>query len=131
MTKFNDALKYLSSKDANLDKIISIINLQINRKYEDDFTSLVKIIISQQLSGSAAKTIIGKLENQLDNNIYDPRKISKISNKDLRLCGISNAKINYIKGLSDILGNNPLYFKKLRDSSKNEVINELSKIKGI
>ena len=131
MTKFNDALKYLSSKDANLDKIISIINLQINRKYEDDFTSLVKIIISQQLSGSAAKTIIGKLENQLDNNIYDPRKISKISNKDLRLCGISNAKINYIKGLSDILVNNPLYFKKLRDSSKNEVINELSKIKGI
>ena len=41
MTKFNDALKYLSSKDANLDKIISIINLQINRKYEDDFTELV------------------------------------------------------------------------------------------
>jgi DNA-3-methyladenine glycosylase II len=131
MTKFNDVLKYLSSKDTNLDKIISIINIQINTKYEDDFTSLVKIIISQQLSGSAAKTIIGKLENQLDNNIYDSRKISIISNKDLRLCGISNAKINYIKGLSDILVDNPLYFKKLRDSSKNEVINELSKIKGI
>ncbi len=131
MTKFNGALRHLSSKDANLDKIISIINPQINRKYEDDFSSLVKIIISQQLSGSAAKTIIGKLENQLDNNVYDPRKISKISTKDLRLCGISNAKITYIKGLSDVLLNNPLYFKKLRNSSKNEAINELSKIKGI
>lgn len=131
MTKFNGALRHLSSKDVNLDKIISIINPQINRKYEDDFSSLVKIIISQQLSGSAAKTIIGKLENQLDNNVYDPRKISKISIKDLRLCGISNAKITYIKGLTDVLLNNPLYFKKLRNSGKNEVINELSKIKGI
>ena len=131
MTKFNNASRYLSSKDANLDKIISIINPQINRKYEDDFTSLVKIIISQQLSGSAAKTIIGKLENQLAKNIYDPIKINKISNHNLRLCGISNAKIIYIKGLSNILINNPLYFKKLRHFSNNEVINELSKIKGI
>lgn len=129
--KFNDAFRYLSSKDINLDKIISIINPQINRKYEDDFTSLVKIIISQQLSGSASKTIISKLENQLAKNIYDPLKINKISNNDLRLCGISNAKITYIKGLSDILLNNPLYFKKLRHFNKNDVINELSKIKGI
>ena len=81
--KFNDAFRYLSSKDINLDKIISIINPQINRKYEDDFTSLVKIIISQQLSGSASKTIISKLENQLAKNIYDPLKINKISNNDL------------------------------------------------
>ena len=131
MTNFKDAMKYLAIKDANIDKIISIIKPHINKKYEDDFTSLVKIIISQQLSGSAVKTIIGKLENQLANNIYDPIKIIKISNNDLRLCGISNAKITYIKGLSDILLNNPLYFKKLKNCSKNEVINELSKIKGI
>ena len=47
--KFNNALRYLSSKDTNLDKIISIINPQINRKYEDDFSSLVKIIIRECL----------------------------------------------------------------------------------
>ena len=88
---------------------------------------MAKIIISQQLSGSAAKTI--KLENQLDNNVYDPRKIRKISIKDLRLCGISNAKINYIKGLSDVLLNNPLYFKQLRHLVKMKLLANYLKLR--
>ena len=114
MTKFNNALRYLSDNDPVLNKVINKINPQVKKKTNDDFTSLVKIIISQQLSGTAARTIVNRLDKLLGNKNYNPKIIAQIANEELLMCGLSNAKASYLKGLAEILILNPKYFENLK-----------------
>ena len=88
MTAFKDALKILKYNDPKLGKIIDLIKPKYKKKKDDEFTSLVKIIIGQQLSGSAANTIIKRVEASLKDKIITPTMISKISQQDLRNCGV-------------------------------------------
>ena len=131
MTEFKDALIALRKKDPNLGRVIELIKPEYNKKEIDEFESLVKIIIGQQLSGSAARTIVRRIENYLKEKKITPIVISSVNQEDLRLCGISNAKIAYIKGLSNILIENPNYFINLKKNTANNILEELCKIKGI
>jgi len=131
MTEFNIALKTLKQNDPKLGEIIEVIKPQYNKKKEDALTTLIKIIIGQQLSGSAAKTILSRVEDRLDKKTFNPKDIETISNEDLRSCGISNAKISYIKGLSQILLKEPTYFENLKQNNEEEILKQLCKIKGI
>ena len=100
MRKFNEALKYLSVNDSKLAKVINLINPQKKIKKTDNFTALVKIIIGQQLSGSAARTIVSRLDNKLGKDEYNPINILEMTNYDLCSCELSNAKASYIKGFA-------------------------------
>ena len=131
MATFNEALKYLSVNDSKLAKVINLINPQKKIKKTDNFTALVKIIIGQQLSGSAARTIISRLDNKLSKEEYNPINILEMTNDDLRSCGLSNAKSSYIKGFAQIILENPYYFKNLKAIGEKDILNELCKIKGI
>jgi DNA-3-methyladenine glycosylase II len=131
MTEFNIALRTLKQNDPKLGEIIEVIKPQYNKKKEDTLTTLIKIIIGQQLSGSAAKTILSRVEDRLDKKTFNPKDIETISNEDLRSCGISNAKISYIKGLSQILLKEPTYFENLKQNNEEEILKQLCKIKGI
>lgn len=131
MTEFKYVLKILKQNDPKLGKIIDLIKPEYNKKKEDEFTSLVKIIIGQQLSNSAAKTIIGRVEHCLNQTKFTPQLISSVNKENLRSCGISNSKINYIKGLSDIIIEKPKYFIDLRNNKEKKILDELCKIKGI
>lgn len=131
MTKFNNALRYLSDNDPVLNKVINKINPQVKKKTNDDFTSLVKIIISQQLSGTAARTIVNRLDKLLGNKNYNPKIIAQIANEELRMCGLSNAKASYLKGLTEILILNPKYFENLKKIEEINILKELCKIRGI
>ena len=121
----------MKQNDPKLGKIIDLIKPKHIKKRDDEFTSLVKIIIGQQLSGSAARTIIGRVEKTLKEKKFSPVKISKTLHQDLRVCGISNAKINYIKSLSQIVLNQPNFFIDLNHKKEKEILQELCKIKGI
>lgn len=131
MTEFKDALKILKLNDFRLGKVIDLIKPEYNIKKSDEFTSLVKIIIGQQLSGSAARTIVSRVEQCLNEKKFSPKLISSVHQDTLRSCGISNAKISYIRGLSNILLDNPKFFIDLRYNKENKILEELCKIKGI
>ena len=131
MTEFKDALKILKLNDFRLGKVIELIKPEYNNKKSDEFTSLVKIIIGQQLSGSAARTIVSRVEQCLNEKKFSPKLISSVHQDNLRSCGISKAKICYIKGLSNILLDNPKFFIDLRHNNENKILEELCKIKGI
>ena len=117
MTEFKDALKILKQNDPKLGKIIDFLKPEYNKKIEDEFTSLVKIIIGQQLSGSAAKIIISRVEETLKEKIFTPLKISTTPHKNLRNCGISNAKITYRKSFSEISDISGLSLRNLNKPS--------------
>ena len=131
MKKFEEILSVLSHNDPALAKVINLIKPVYIKKTDDEFTSLIKTIIGQQLSGTAAKTIINRVKNTLEEKVFTPKKILNINHEDLRSCGMSNAKIHYVKGFAEILIANPCYFFNLKKNTEENVLIELCKIKGV
>lgn len=94
------------------------------------FADIVENIIGQQLSGKAANTIIKRFE-KLVSLPLNPKKILKFSDQKLRDVGMSWAKVNYVKNLSQAVLDGSLDLEKIKTLSDEEVITELIKIKGI
>ena len=126
-----ESLSVLSEKDPTLGSVIQVIDLVDNNSVDDDFTSLTKIIVSQQLSGAAANTIILRVKKVVNSAVFDPIHFSSIPHQDLRECGISNAKISYIKGLAELLLREPSYFIDLQHCDEKEVLKKLCEIRGV
>ena len=97
---------------------------------ENLFVDIVENIIGQQLSGKAAGTIIKRFETLVTLPIT-PQKILKFSDQQLRDVGMSWAKVKYVKCLSEAVINKTLDLEKIKTLPDNEVIVQLTKVKGI
>lgn len=121
---------FLIKADPKLKKLIDYIGKIKITLSENYFESLVRTIIGQQLSIKAKNAIIKRFINYM-NNYIAPEKIINTDDRILREIGISNAKISYIKNLSVAIVNNCLNFNEITNLSDGDVINKLTKIKGI
>ena len=122
------AYNYLS-KDPCLDHLINKFSNDINisERYNENYPlALAYLIIEQQVSFKAAiaikKRFIQKVENLTNDQIID------LDDKDLQSVGISFRKAIYIKNVFEYFKNNNYDFV---NATNQEVINELTKIKGI
>jgi DNA-3-methyladenine glycosylase II len=95
------------------------------------FNELVESIVSQQLSIKAADTIYGRVKALLPKGQVTPENILKTKSEDLRACGLSNAKVSYVKDLAQKVKDKEVDLERLDTLSNEEVIEELTKIKGI
>ncbi len=101
-------------------------------KTDDLFAALVRAIVNQQLSGKAADTILQRFKNLYKPKSFPtPLQVIKTSDEKLRACGLSYSKIKYIKGLALAVHEKTLDLQSLVDLSDEEVIFELTKLKGI
>lgn len=124
------AIKHISKHDNTLSTIIKnigIINLTPHKKY---FNALLDAIIGQQLSTSAADKIASRFMN-LFNNKPVPEQILKAEDASLRAAGLSNAKVKYVKDLAEKILSREINLKWLSKKSDEEIIFELTKVKGI
>src|SRR6476661_7231373 len=127
-----DPIHYLSQKDFKLGSIIQSIVAYSRKTNVNPFESLLQSIISQQLSGKAAKAIYIRFKNYYNNILPTPQQIISTPNEILRVqIGLSYKKIEYIKELSSRIANGKLDFASLINNSDEEVIAELLKVKGI
>jgi len=94
------------------------------RRREDGFETLLDAIVSQQLSVAAADTIWRRLQKA---KLTGPRKILRASDDELRACGLSRPKVAYARALAESKVN----FKRLRELRDDEVIAQLTAIKGV
>ena len=122
------AYNYLS-KDPCLDYLINKFsnNINISERYNENYPlALAYLIIEQQVSFKAAiaikKRFIQKVENLTNDQVID------LDDKDLQSVGISFRKAVYIKNVFEYFKNNNYDFV---NATNQEVINELTKIKGI
>jgi DNA-3-methyladenine glycosylase II len=127
-----DPLQYLSQKDSKLASLIQSIGAYSRKTNVNPFESLLQSIISQQLSGKAAKAIYTRFIDYYNNILPTPQQIISTPNEILRVqIGLSYKKIEYIKELSSRISNGKLDFASLINNSDEEVIAELIKVKGI
>ena len=95
------------------------------------FAALTYEIIGQQLSGKVARVIYKRFLGLFGGKLPEPKQILKISDKKLRSCGCSWAKVKYLKSLAKCVNSNQLNLKSLHKSPDKEVYERLLKVKGI
>lgn len=124
------AAKHLSKNDKLLSTIIKsngIRNLTSNNKY---FNSLLDAIIGQQLSIAAAATIRKRFYAFFSNKPI-PELILESDDSNLRACGLSNAKVKYVKDLSLKVVSKEISLRNFSKKTDEEVIELLTKVKGV
>ena len=119
------------SKDHRLAKVIGTIGSYEIRITKNKYESLIEAIITQQLSGSAAKSISKKFRNLYSTRFPKPIDVIRTSDTRLRRSGLSKMKTEYIKDLSKKIESKDLQFSKISKLSDEEVISELTEIRGI
>ena len=98
----------------------------------DIFCGLVEAIVSQQLSTRAAATIYGRLRALLpDGGPPTPEALLPLSDEALRSVGLSRQKTAYMRDLSTKMLDGSVSAASLTRMSDEEIVVELTKIKGI
>lgn len=95
------------------------------------FYELIESIISQQLSIKAADTIFGRFKQLFGKKFPTPAQVLKMEDEKLRACGLSFAKISYVKSVANAFISDLIDVEKIRKQSDEEVIAELTQIKGV
>jgi len=117
------------SKDKCLDYLIKRFSEEINisERYENNYSrALALLIIEQQVSFKAAITIKERFLKMINN--LDNLEVLQIHSDDLQSIGISYRKVEYIKNVYEYFQKSNFNFQK---SSEDDVIKELTKIRGI
>ncbi|MEO9276793.1 MAG: DNA-3-methyladenine glycosylase [Nitrososphaera sp.] len=116
--------------DPILGKIIEQVGEFKLKKHNHHFAVLVESIISQQLATSAAEAIFGRFK-ALYPAFPTSADILSTRKTKLRSVGLSGMKIDYLKDLSKHVEEGRLEIKKLPKMSDDEVISQLTQVKGI
>jgi len=123
------SIDYLKIKDPILGKAIDIIG-RIERPVQADlYESLVNSIVGQQISTAAHKTIWKRIQDFYGE--VTPQKICSTPLENLQKFGISFRKAEYILENSQKVLTGELDIKALKTKGDEEIIKELSALKGI
>lgn len=117
--------------DPIIQSIAKDINLPEIKKTNNLFVDLVEDIIAQQLSGKVAEVIFKRFCSLFPQNLPTPELLSKISTEELRTVGLSNAKANYVRNIAEYATTSILTVEHFDSLSDEEIIIELTKIKGV
>jgi len=100
-------------------------------QHEDPFRALVHAIISQQLSSKAAATIAARFDALFGAGRPTPSDVARVPDDRLRGVGISGQKVRYLRDLCARIDDTSLDLQGLPDMSDDEVIEALTRVKGI
>jgi DNA-3-methyladenine glycosylase II len=95
-----------------------------------EFCSLAEAIVYQQLNGKAAVTIFKRFA-ALAGEPLTPEGILQLSDQQLRSVGLSKQKSAYLKDLAAKTVAGLLDFSRLRALTDDEVIQHLTRVKGV
>ncbi len=124
------AINHLKKSDPVLRAIIERVGPCRMEFGPAEFHSLAEAIVYQQLNGKAAVTIFRRFA-ALAGEPLMPEGILKLSDEQLRAAGLSKQKSAYLKDLAAKTRDGLLNFARLPDMSDDEVIEHLTRVKGI
>ncbi len=131
MIDVDKGLAYLSSVDDKMKKLIHQFPKPVFESNVNVFSSLIKYLIYQQLSGRSALAIFNRYKGLFINDQYNnPFNVSSINDDDFRSVGLSRQKISYIRNVAEEFINQD-FSDGFLDFSNQEVIDVLIKIKGV
>ena len=124
------AIQHLRASDPVLAAIIEQVGDCGIRFRAPDFETLVKSIVSQQLSGRVAAVIFARLLAAAK-GVLTPEAILKLRPSRMRALGLSNQKTAYIRDLARRTRAGEIVFEDLAALPDHEVIARLTEVKGV
>jgi len=130
---FQEATAHLSSVDPVMGKLIENYGAcRLQRRSEgSDFSYLARIIISQQLSTKAARTIHDRFLALFGDKELTPVEVLKLPDEALRGVGISKQKTRFIKDLARKSHVGELPIDDLPELEDEDLIRALTLVKGV
>jgi len=125
-----EGFDYLSKKEPEFKKILEEKNYEIAPfSKKDGFEGLISLIVEQQLSVASAKAIFGRIKKLV--NPFNAKKFLEVHPGKFKEAGLSKQKIDYCLGIANKIIDKELNLILLADKDDEEVIKELTKIRGI
>ncbi len=129
-TTLRRAVTHLKKSDPILSAIIKKVGPFRMEFGEPEFESLAEAIVYQQLNGKAALTIFNRFA-ALAGTPLTPKGILKLSDQQMRGAGLSKQKSSYLRDLVEHTQSGDLDFNRIPVLSDEEVIEHLTRVKGI
>ena len=122
---------HLQKVDPRMGALIDSLAAPKFEKHTNYYHALVDSIISQQLSVKAAQTIGIRFKELFDGSYPSPEQILEKDVEELRAIGLSRPKARYMQDLAIKIIDGIVTFDSIDTLSNNEIITELTKVKGI
>ena len=126
----NKAYKHLK-KDALMKEVLKATPALTFSPNKNLYQSLIRAIVSQQLSVKAAATIYQRFLNLFPGNDPAAEIVLRLDDEQLRNCGLSYQKAGYLKNIAQFSITNGLDYRKLYRMSDEVLIAHLTQIKGV
>ena len=132
-----DPVEYLRGADPVLRGIIDEVGVDglgdaRAGRPQDHYGSLVRSIVGQQLSTTAARAIYLRLTERFGGRTPTPHEVLADDPEELRAAaGLSRAKVGFLRSLAEHVVSGELELERLDDLPDEEVIAELVAVKGI
>jgi len=97
----------------------------------DAYGALLRAIVGQQLSTKAARTIYLRVLDLFGGTTPSPEQLLEVSEKDLRACGLSGRKTEYVRDLAAHVLSGELELDRLQELGDEEVIEEIVAVRGL
>lgn len=122
---------HLADSDPLMKSIIKVYGDCNICPHDDHYSELVSSIVGQQLSVKAAATIWQRVLALSDGQAPTPNHLLKTDTEVLRACGLSYAKVSYVKDLAEHILDGRLDMIHIASLPNQEVIAQLTAVKGI
>lgn len=124
--------KHLRSVDPTLAELIPKYGpCSLTDSPRNHFHTLVWAIINQQLSVKAAQTIEQRVLDRLKTSSLEAQHFHRVQERSLRSCGLSGAKVRYIRSLVSEVRSGRLELEMLEHMPDDEVAQKLMALPGI
>lgn len=123
------AVDRLAAIDPDIRAAVARIGYPIPRLRPPGFATLLRIMVSQQVSVRAAAAIWGRLEYACG-EVTTPEGFLALNDDQLRAVGLSRRKVEYGRGLATAVIDGALDLDGLAELSDEEAVAELCKLKG-
>jgi DNA-3-methyladenine glycosylase II len=97
----------------------------------DAYGALLRAIVGQQLSTKAARTIYLRVLGLFDGATPSPEQLLEASEADLRGCGLSGRKTEYVRDLAAHVLSGELELDRLQELGDEEAIAEIVAVRGL
>lgn len=124
-------MRHLRRRDPVLGAVIKAAGPFTLKTHRDRFGMLVRSIISQQISGSAARSIQRRLYELVLPGKIAPETLARLTPEKLRTAGVSPQKAKYLLDLAGKVSMGEVRLRRVARMSDEEVIEELIQVKGI
>jgi DNA-3-methyladenine glycosylase II len=125
------AIRHLQAADPVLGGIIARVGPYRLKFSDPSFETLVESIVYQQLSGRVAQVIFGRLAAAVPEGLLTPESVLALRPSKMRKLGLSKQKTAYIRDLARHTRAGTVDFAGLPALPDAEVIERLTKVKGV